>query len=645
MQARLLLGGALLVTVLLYWVGLHGPFLLDDLNNLGPLQQWLAGQATWQQAIFGNHSGMFGRPVSMASLALSAWLGGFDPFAFKLGNLIAHLACGVLGWQVLRRALAEDKRLAGSADLIATLLVALWLLHPLNVSTVLYPVQRMAQMSTLFVLASLWAYLDARRNLAAGEQGRALVGLFVLFPLLLFAGLLSKENAAVAPALCLVLELAYFTARPRTGRALPAFFGIFVALPAVLLGALLVFRPGRLLGGYVIRDFSLMERVLSEPRALIDYIGLLLFPRSPRLGLFTDDFTVSTGLLAPPSTLLAIIALLAITGLAIVVRKRAPSVFAGWLFFLVAHAVESTILPLELYFEHRNYLPAFGFWLAVVGLCELLTRNLPFNVLSPRKLGLLVAGGFVLVFGFGTLGRAWVWQQPDMIIGQALKSHPGSLRANMASLDIAVARGDYVQSQAVLTRWLANPDPRAQMAGRINRVTVDCIFGMSPNPNDLQQAAKLAQPKAMLSDLQTFEMLAKASNEKGCGAVSPGVIADGIDTVVDAATAQPDSVTAKWQLRLLAARMYGRANRWDDALTQARLAWQHNADAAAGGYLAIVYAQKGMLGDAERIYEETSARIDPHKLDDIAGLAGVRKFLDQQAANTAVESSGSPPAH
>ena len=644
MQARLLLGGALLVTALLYWVGLHGPFLLDDLNNLEPLQQWLAGQTTWQQAILGNHSGMFGRSVSMASLALSAWLGGFDPFAFKLGNLIVHLACGLLSWQVLRRALAEDKRLAGSADLIATLLVSLWLLHPLNVSTVLYPVQRMAQMSTLFVLASLWAYLDARRNLAAGEKGRALAGLFVLFPLLLVAGLLSKENAAVAPVLCLVLELAYFTAQPRPGRALPAFFGSFVALPAMLLGALFVFRPGRLLGGYVARDFSLMERVLSEPRALTDYVGLLLFPRSPRLGLFTDDFAVSTGLLAPPSTLLAIIALLAMSTLAIVVRKRAPSVFAGWFFFLVAHAVESTILPLELYFEHRNYLPAFGLWLAVAGLCELLTRNLSFNVLSPRKLGLLVAGGFILVFGFGTLGRAWVWQQPDMIIGQALKSHPGSLRANMAGLDLAVARGDYLQSQTILTHWLANPDPRAQMAGRINRVTVDCIFGVSPSPNDLQQAARLAQPKAMLSDLQTFEMLAKASNEKGCGAVSPSVIADSIDAVVDAATAQPDSVTAKWQLRLLAARMYGQAGRWRDALPQAKLAWQRGADAAAGGYLVIAYAKNGMRADAERVYAETRSRVNPNKLDDVAGLADVRRFLDQSAANgdESIEPSAKP---
>jgi hypothetical protein len=437
-----------------------------------------------------------------------------------------------------------------------------------------------------------------------------------------------------------VLELAYFTSQPRPGRALPAFFGLFVALPGAVVAISLLSNPGRLLGSYVIRDFTLYERILSEPRALMEYIGLLLLPRNPQLGLFTDDFAASTGLLAPPSTLMAILGLLAMSGFAIAVRKRAPSIFAGWFFFLVAHAVESTILPLELYFEHRNYLPAFGLWLAVAGLGELATRNIQTNVLSRRQLGLVVLGGFILVFAFSTLGRARVWQQPDTIVAQALVTHPTSQRANLASIDIAVSQGNYQQAVAALDRLKASPNPRDRMMGMINKVTIDCIFGLNPNPDELRQATRLAQPKALLSELQAFEMLAKASNAKDCGAVSPPMIADSIDTIVDAATAQPDWVTAKWRLRLVAARLYGQAGRWSDAVRQAKLAWQPNADAAAGGYLAIAYAENDMPQDAERIYAETLARVDPHKLDDIAGIAEVRKLLDRQAANP-----GEPPTN
>ncbi|MGO4780774.1 hypothetical protein AB4084_35380, partial [Lysobacter sp. 2RAB21] len=100
---------------------------------------------------------------------LSAEFGGHNPYAYKLGNLIVHLLCGFVGWQVIRRFLAEDPRLSMRADMLASVVVALWLLHPINASTVLYSVQRMAQLSTLFVLLSLWTYLAARQQLIKGK--------------------------------------------------------------------------------------------------------------------------------------------------------------------------------------------------------------------------------------------------------------------------------------------------------------------------------------------------------------------------------------------------------------------------------------------------------------------------------------------
>jgi hypothetical protein len=630
MQAKVLLGVALLATALLYWVGLHGPFLLDDTVNLDPVRHWLAGQATWQYVVFDNHSSLFGRPLSMASFLLSSTLWGADPFAFKLGNLLVHLACGLLGWQVLRRALAQDPHLSGSADLIASLLAAIWLLHPLNVSTVLYAVQRMAQLSTMFVLASLWTYLAARQQLVAGKLRPAVLNLFLLFPLLLVAGLLCKENAAVAPALCLVLELAYFLRTPRP-RAVPLFFGIFVLLPAILVVGLLLVEPGRWLN-YSSRDFTLIERLLSQPRALLDYIGLLLFPRNPLLGLFTDDFAVSTSLVAPISTLWSLLVLLAISVFAILVRKRAPSVFAGWFFFLVAHSVESGILPLELYFEHRNYLPAFGLWLAVAGLCEWATRNARTNVLSLRQLGLLVAGGFILVLGFSTHGRALVWQHDDTIVAQALKTHPTSLRANLASADVGLQQGNYQQASAAMARLLQSPNPRDRLLGRLNRVVIDCAFGLGANPSDLREAEKLAQPKLTLAEMNAFEALAAygAKPQSNCGSVSPAMVADSINRIV-ATAKQSDAYQGKWRSRLVAAMLYGRAEDWSNALVQAKLAWQPTSDPAAGGFLVRAYAHNGLMGQAERTYIEVARRISPDDTNGKLGLEELRRVLDSYA--------------
>jgi hypothetical protein len=630
MQARLILGAALVATALLYWIGLHGPFMLDDPQNLEPIKQWLAGQASWQSVLLDNRSGLLGRSVSMASFMLTSSAWGFNPFAFKLGNLIVHLACGLLGWQVLRRSLAQDARLAPHADFTASLLVAIWLLHPINVSTVLYAVQRMAQLSTLFVLASLCAYLAARQQLLAGKLRSALINLFLAFPLLVLAGLLSKENAAVAPALCLVLELAYFAGRGGSRRIIPAFFGAFLLLPLLAAALVLVSEPGRL-GTYAGRDFTMGQRLLSEGRALVDYIGVMLFPRSPKLGLFTDDFATSTGLLSPPGTLWCWLALAAMSVFAAAMRRRAPSVFAGWFFFLVAHSIESSVLPLELYFEHRNYLPAFGLWLSLAGLCEFATRNVRTTTLSHKQLGAVVASGFILVFAFGTHGRARVWQSEQAIYAQALEAHPNSLRAILANASVGLNTGDTQMAYDAAYRLLKSPDPRKQMLGHLTRVTYDCISGIGANPSDLRQAVALAQPKLMIAEAHAFELLEGLGPETNCGAVGPGILADAAASVVDAATAQSDTRPAKWRMRLMAARLFGRADRWQEALQQAKLSWQPNADPAAGGFLSRAYAQNGMMEEAERAYAETKARTSPYNRDDLAGLASLRIFLNHRS--------------
>src|SRR5690606_28740337 len=82
---------------------------------------------------------------------------------------------------------------------------------------------------------------------------------------------------------------------------------------------------------------------------------------------------------SPPSTAVSILALAIASALAVVVRKRAPGIFVGWFFFLAAHLVESSFLPLELYFEHRNYLPALGLSIAFVGGSAYLLRYLGRN--------------------------------------------------------------------------------------------------------------------------------------------------------------------------------------------------------------------------------------------------------------------------
>ena len=633
-SARWVIAGALLGTVLAYWIGLHGPFVLDDANNLSPILEWLRGDNTGQHVVLANASGLFGRSLSMATLMLSAWLGGYEPFAFKLGNLLVHLLCGFVGWRMLRHALARDPHLRGHADLAAALLAAVWLLHPLNVSTVLYAVQRMAQVSALFTLASLWVYLVARTALEQGRTRRAACGLFVLFPLLVIAGLLGKENAAVAPALCLVFELAYFQQTrgehqpPAANRTLVIFYSVFLLVPALLAASVFALQPDRFLGGYATRDFTWPQRLLSESRAVLDYAGALLLPRGSAMGVFNDDFAVSTGLLSPPSTLFALLTLVAITTLAIALRKHAPSVFAGWFFFLVAHSIESSFLPLELYFEHRNYLPSFGLLLAVAGLAEFLTRRIEFGAMQRWKPGVLAAGACALALGVATHARSFVWADEGRLLVQEAANHPGSVRANTTLAFYAIRQGKVRFARATVDGLLENPNPRVRELAYLNRVLADCVASGNADPNDLHEAVALARPLVTLDEMHVFGDLALVNDQRTCFGAGPIDLADAVVAMLATAHDQPDGVQPKWSLRLTAARLYAVAGDWKLALPQAELAWQPGADAPVGAFLVRAYVHNGMPDEAERAYAEVAKRIDPGNTHDRNGLVELRSFLE-----------------
>ena len=650
-SARWVFAGALLGTVLVYWIGLYGPFVLDDTNNLTPIVEWLRGDNTWQHVVLGNESGMFGRSLSMATLMLSAWVGGFTPFAFKLGNLFTHLLCGFVGWQMLRHVFARDPHLRRHADIAAALLTAVWLLHPLNVSTVLYAVQRMAQISTLFTLAALCTYLLSRTALEQGHTRRAACGLFVVFPMLLLAGLLGKENAAVAPALCLVFELAYFRQprdqhRPPAARRMLAFFyGGFLLVPAILAAAMLALHPNRLLGGYAVRDFTLPERLLSEGRAVMDYVAALLVPRGPVLGVFNDDFAVSTGLMSPPSTAIAAFALVAISALAIALRKRAPSVFAGWFLFLVAHSIESSVLPLELYFEHRNYLPAFGLLMAVAGMAEFLTRRIEPGAMPRWKLGVLAAGGYALALGVATHARAFVWADEGRFLLQEAMHHPGSLRANSALAYYEIRQGNVTAARVTVDGLLQSPHPHVRKMAYLVRVLVDCIVSGDATANDLREAIALARPIVTRDEMYVFADLASINNQRVCNGAGPEVLADTIVAILTVAQNQADGSQPKWKLRHTAAKLYASANDWKRALAQAELAWQPSADAPVGAFLVRTYVQNGMRENAEHTFDEVAKRMNRNDFKDRNGLSELRRFLDQAAADSDKVITPTEPRH
>lgn len=603
----------LALTVLAYLPGLSGPFVFDDSSNLRPLQEWLDGVTGWKEALLGNRSGIFGRPLSMLSFIVDAKLFGMAPYSFKLTNLLIHLACGGLIYALLHKLLLRDPQLGQRAALTALAISAVWLLHPMQVSTVLYIVQRMAQLSTLFILVALLAYLQGREALELGRMRIGLAWLFLAVPAASLLGMLCKENAALVTLLCAVLELGYFRASPQAPRplAIKVFFWFGLILPMVAISVWYAWPPSRLLASYSVRTFTLGERLLSEPRALFDYIGTLLLPRGPTLGVYTDDFSVSQGLLHPVTTLLALIGLSALIVVAIATRRSTPAVFAGIAFYLAGHAMESSVFALELYFEHRNYLPSIGIFLALAGALKWVLDQLPPPAPDAPRSRLLGFGVLALcaMLTIATAARAWVWQSWSTMVRQAVLQHPNSTRAQFDNLYLVWHLDSPKETRQILANLAEDGNPETRHLAVAFTLLHECEFDHSIEPKSLEQVAAIAGSKLQLSEMLAFDQIGDFLRNYGCAGLSQTEFADTLRKIADAAP-QPQSNTPVWRVRFMAADLYDRGGHPVEAQRQVALAWRTGvADPAIGVLLAHLQIYNHDFSGARITRAQLQARV------------------------------------
>ena len=259
-----------------------------------------------------------------------------------------------------------------------------WLLHPLLVSTTLYVVQREAMLPATFVLIGMLGWMASREALARGHVKRALAGMLLSAWLCTLLAVLSKANGALFPILLLLTEwIVLAPRRPMPDIPLERWrkraVGILLVLPSTLVIAYLLYLlPGVIVHTPAYRGWTIGERLLTESRIVVDYLRLLFIPHAHSTGLFNDQFPISTGWMHPASTLPCIALIFALIGTSFVLRKKHPAIALALLFYFAAQLMESTWLSLELYFEHRNYLPAMllfwpiGLWLGRPGPLRLL---------------------------------------------------------------------------------------------------------------------------------------------------------------------------------------------------------------------------------------------------------------------------------
>lgn len=411
------------LTAVAYLPGLNGPFLLDDFHNLEPLgySGSISSISEAKNFVFGNGSGPTGRPVAMASFLLDDWSWPSMPFNFKKNNLFLHLASGLLVFLCLSRLLPhlQRERSHNAASWVALFAAVIWLVHPINLSTVLYPVQRMAILATFFSLLALYFYLIGREP--SGKSGLTRIALifFALFSWV-FA-IFSKENAILVIVFVTFLEIYFFGRKWMPAKVSSV---LKISFP---LGLLIVLVFGIFHFSYDSRVFSGSDRLMSQFFVVGDYLLKIIFPVASSFNLVNGEFESlqNIGVLEIGIDIIFaavfLFGIFAVFAFCILNKFWVPVVGISW--FFIFHLLESTVVPLEIYFEHRNYLPSIG--------VALLLAWAFFFLIKSAALALSALTVYVAYLIFVLVILSFTWSNPNLLFLKWEMDEPKSTRAKV----------------------------------------------------------------------------------------------------------------------------------------------------------------------------------------------------------------------
>jgi len=368
------------------------------------------------------------RPVPMLSFALNWYLCQDDVSGYRLVNIAVHAATALfLFLTVLKLFSAPNLRTIDreNAFFIALLAATLWAIHPIQIQAVTYIVQRMASLAALFYILGIWAYISGRISQSIYTRILCYAACLLAY----FLAFYSKENAVLLPASLVLVEFSFFQdlKRPFT----KWLFRALVAAGVILVAAAFLYAlSGGWMDRYQSRDFIPIERLLTQFRVVVFHLWQILYPVPDQFNI-THDFPVSRTLFAPATTAASMIFVSAIIAFSVWALHKTPELkIVGFsiLFFFLNHVVESSFIPLEMVFEHRNYLPSLFLFVPVA-----LGIKYAFDYYKQKNsamFGFLVLAvcAFLIGIGLSTYVRNMDWRSERALWQDAMNKAPGSAR-------------------------------------------------------------------------------------------------------------------------------------------------------------------------------------------------------------------------
>jgi protein O-mannosyl-transferase len=421
-----------LLGILVYSNTLQVPWYFDDTSNIvenGVIRD--LGKA-WRYLLSS------GRGLAQLTFALNYRIGDLDVTGYHLVNLVFHLTTSCVVLLILRRIFPTSSRL----PLLGALL---FLVHPLQTQAVTYVVQRMTSLSGLFFFLALYLFIRAREALATAGRIFSARHLFFYLAALGCGALavLVKENAAILPLALLLFDRYFLPAEDESKKRRLCYILPFIIVPLGLavqeilfpllhgtsLGAL-----GKTLDLASQRHVTVLNYLVTELSVVWTYLRLLFLPYGQALDY---GYPVAEHLLTGKN-ILAFLGVAGLLGTAFSCRRKAPLISFGIFWFLLALSVESTFIPLDPLFEHRLYVPLFGFVLVVIGLLRLL--------LPPNRVEFVLLI-MILLLAVTAWRRNALWNDPIAFHEDNLRQVPWSerVRVSLAKAYMVAGRNDDAQ--------------------------------------------------------------------------------------------------------------------------------------------------------------------------------------------------------
>ena len=406
------------------------------------------------------------RVLGYLTFAINYHFGELNVAGYHIVNLVIHIICAILVYSLIRvtfRTPKLDKLFREQQiNMFAFTVALLFVSHPVQTQAVTYIVQRVAALATLFYLAGIICY--ARWRFTRVETDSFLkVFTSPWYALSFIAAMLAmktKEIAFTLPLIILLYECSFFGWPGR--KLLAQMTPLFLTMAIIPYTVFVTVSPTLTTGGSMLSDvnspaygvvrMTRWEYLYTQFSVILTYLRLLILPIKQNLDY---DYPISHSLLEPRA-FISLLVLLSIFMLAIylflksnhrsnhqaiseeasgIISSQSRSLYLltafGIFWFFITLSIESSIISLrDVIFEHRLYLPTFGFFLSAVSCGTLVVNRLSQRFNDIRKIIILLVAGTILTLSWATYARNNVWQSWISIWSDTVAKSPDKARAH-----------------------------------------------------------------------------------------------------------------------------------------------------------------------------------------------------------------------